>query len=200
MSSQIYPTLPGMEMDMTRRPVWKTSIKESVSGLEVRASYMAYPAWEYTLQYDFLRSAVAFSELQTLVGFFNQMRGAFDDFLWSVPEDNAVTNYQFGLGDGATVSFQLTKAFGGFVEPVYNVNGTPVIKKSGVTQSTPADYTISSTGLVSFTSPPAVSAPLTWTGSFYQRMRFAKDQADFERFMHQLWALKRVELRGVKGA
>jgi len=200
MSNQIYPTLPGIKMDMTRRPVWKTQIKESVSGMEVRASSMAYPIWEFVLQYDFLRSATALVELQTLVGFFNQMRGAFDDFLWAVPEDSSVTNYQFGVGNGATVNFQLTKAFGGFVEPVYNLNGAPTIKINDVTKSTPADYTISSTGLVSFTSAPAAAATLKWSGGFYQRVRFMKDQADFERFMYQLWQLKKIELRGVKGS
>lgn len=200
MSNQIYPTLPGIKMEMTRKPVWKTVIKESISGLEVRAASMAYPIWEFTLQYDFLRSSAAMEELQTLVAFYNKMKGAYDDFLWSVPEDNSVTDYLFGTGDGATTSFQLTKSFGGFVEPVYNLNGTPTIKKNGVVQTSPTNYTINSTGLVTFTSPPANGAALTWTGSYYQRVRFLRDFLEFERFMYQLWQLKKVELRGVKGA
>lgn len=201
MSSQIYPTLPGIKMDVTFRPVWKTLIKEAVSGRECRTGYMAYPNWEYVISYDFLRSASALAELQTLVGFFNQMRGDYDTFLFAVPEDSSATQTTFGLGDGTTKDFQLVKTFGGFTEPVYNIKASPapVIRVDGVTKATPADYSINGTGMVSFVNAPAQSAVLDWTGQYYIRVRFKKGSAEFERFMYQLWQLKKVELRGVKG-
>jgi hypothetical protein len=54
------------------------------------------------------------------------------------------------------------------------------IKKAGVVQTNPANYSISATGLVTFTSRPGAAA-LTWTGTYYWRVRFDQDTvADFQ--------------------
>jgi len=185
-------------MKVTRAPLWKTGIKESVSGREVRNSYMAYPLWDFTLSYEFLRAASSFGELQSIVGFFNSRRGAWDDFLFLVPDDSVATLYQFGTGNGSQSNFQLLKSFGGFIEPVYDVKGTPQLYKNDVLLVVTADYTISATGMVSFTTPPTAGHTLKWSGEYYQRVRFKKDSIDFDRFLYQLWEAKKVELRSVK--
>lgn len=198
MSNAIYPDLPGMTIDVSRTPRWKTSIKQSVSGREVRAAHQTYPTWDFTLSYEFLRSSGAHQELQAIVGFFNARRGSYDDFLFSVPEDNAVADFQFGVGDGSTTQYQLIKSLGGFVEPTYDVKGTPTIKVNDAPISPVTEFNVSSTGIVVFTSAPPVGASLKWTGEYYQRVRFGNDSVDFERFLYQLWKLKKVELRSVK--
>jgi len=48
---------------------------------------------------------------------------------------------------------------------------------------------------VQFSTPPANGALLTWSGSYYMRVRFADDKMDFERFLHQLWSAGKIELR-----
>lgn len=45
---------------------------------------------------------------------------------------------------------------------------------------------------------PANGAALTWSGSFYWRVRFDLDQADFNNFLSQLWELKKIVLVSVK--
>ncbi|MEW6563309.1 MAG: DUF2460 domain-containing protein [Pseudomonadota bacterium] len=72
-------------------------------------------------------------------------------------------------------------------EPVLYANGWAV---------NPSIYTISSTGLVTFTTPPANAAVLTWTGSYYYRCRFLQDGMEFSAFMSKLWEAKRVEFVG----
>jgi len=64
----------------------------------------------------------------------------------------------------------------------------------------PADYTVSASGVVTFTSPPAAGEPLLWNGEYYYRCRFADDQLDFNKFMQQLWTLKTCSLIGSLGA
>ena len=199
MSNAVFPTLPGLGWSVGKKPMCKTAVQRTVSGKEFRASFMSYPLWEFSLNYEVLRAAAAYAELQSLVGFFNARQGAFDSFLYTDPNDNSVTDYQFGTGDGATVAFQLTRAFGGFIAPVMNVNALTAIKKGGGAQSSPADYSINSAGLVTFTSAPAGAAPLTWTGSFYFRVRFLQDAAEFEEFMRNLWQLKKLEFVGATG-
>lgn len=82
------------------------------------------------------------------------------------------------------------------VETGVTVPGMP-ITTTGVTASR-TDYAISSTGLVTFAVPPADDALLTWTGTFYRRVRFASDEHEMERFLSQVWEQKTLELITVK--
>lgn len=199
MSNVVYPVLPGLAFSVTMTPVWQTARARSLSGKELRLAFMSYPLWQFVLTYEFLR-ANSTNEWQTLIDFYNSRQGGFDTFLFTNPDDNSVTNQLFGTGDGVTVSFQLTRPIlsAGFGEPVQNVNGVPVIKVSGVTKTAGVDYNIGSTGIVAFTAAPAGAAPITWTGSFYYRCAFMDDSVDFEKFMNQLWTVKKVRFVSVK--
>ena len=196
MSNAVFPTLPGLAWNVVMEPEFHTEVFTSANLTEQRVSLTPYPVYNFTLMYEFLRSD-SHQELQTLMGFFNQRQGAFDNFLYTNPVDNAVSGQVFGTGDGTTTAFQLERSFGGYVEPVMNVNGTPQIYIGGVLQT--SGYTISSTGLVTFTAAPASGQSITWTGSFYYRCRFTNDKADFNNFMYQLFELKKCEMRGSTG-
>jgi uncharacterized protein (TIGR02217 family) len=200
MSNQVFPTLPGLSWSIVKAPEWSTRIQKSVSGKELRAALMAYPIYKITLPYEFLRASTAYAELQTLMGFFNARQGSFDSFLFTDTTDSSVTNESFGTGNGVTTAFQLIRAYGGFTEPVMNLNGLPVIKKAGTTMVSGSDYTIDAFGMVTFATPPASAAALTWTGTYYYRCRFDNDSSDFENFMYQLWTLKKLTLRGCLGS
>lgn len=192
MSNAVFPDLPGIEIRATKAPEWSTAIQRTVSGKELRAANWSYPKWHFTVGYEVLRAA-AEAELQTMVGFFNQRQGSFDSFLFADPDDSAVADQLFGYGDGVTTQYQLVRSLGGFVEPVRAISGTPTIKVNGVASG--AGFGVNAaTGLLTFTAPPADGAVLTWTGGFYFRVRFARDSADFERFLHDLWQLKKLEM------
>ncbi|MFZ5658773.1 MAG: DUF2460 domain-containing protein [Pseudomonadota bacterium] len=195
MSDAVFPTLPGLRWDVSKTPEWSTKVQRAVSGLELRAAFFTYPIWHFKLDYELLRAG-AEAELQTLMGFFNLRQGSFDSFLYLDPDDHNVSDGHFGTGNGTQTVFQLTRVLGGFVEPVKAPKGTPQIFKDGVLQA--SGYILSPAGQVTFSSPPAAGTVLSWTGEFYFRVRFAKDQAEFKQFMHQLWNLKQVELVSLK--
>lgn len=195
MSQAVFPAMPGLKWGVRRSPFWSTSRKTAVSGREYRAANMIYPRYRYRLTYEFLRDLRAgVDELRTLVGFFNSRRGSFDSFLFADLDDATASGENFGLGNGSTTQFQLVRTFGGFVEPVYDLNGAPQIYKEGVLQTVTTHYTIGSTGVVTFVTAPANGQALTWTGSYYWRCCFERDSADFEKFLKDLWDLKQCDL------
>ena len=77
--------------------------------------------------------------------------------------------------------------------------GLTAIKLDGQLLSAPSDYTVSETGLVSFTVPPASKSIMTWSGAFYYRCRFAEDTADFARTLPNLWELRELAFIGAPG-
>lgn len=199
MSNLVFPTLDGLKPIRNRTAVWKTGIKESASGKELRAAWMTSPRWRHTLAYEVLRETAGYTDLQQLVGLFNQCRGSWDNFLFNDPEDNAVTDQQFGTGDGTTTQFQLVRSYGGFVEPIAALNGAAVIKKNGSVQGQPSACSISADAMVSFVAAPANGEALTWSGAYYWRCRFLRDELEFDRFLEDLFEARRVEFITCKG-
>jgi len=198
MGNAIFPTLPGLSIDVTRTPMWATTRKTSISQREFRCANMSFPRYKVKLSFEVLRQTSGYTEFSQLVGFFNARQGGFDSFLWTDPEDNAVTAQIIGIGTGSTTAFQLKRNFGGFAEPVYDVNSAPLIYVNGVLQTLTTHYTISASALVTFVSAPGAALPVTWTGSYYRRMCFLQDKADFSQIVKNLWALKSLELVSVK--
>lgn len=188
----------GLEWNTTRVPVWDSQVRRSVSGREYRTPLFSYPLYRYKMSYSVLRQGAANVELASLCGFFNQRLGDFDSFLFADPDDNTVTAQAIGLGDGSNRLYQLVRTFGSFVEPVYDVNGTPGLYVNGVLKTLTVDYTLSATGLVTFTAAPGAGLVVAWTGSYWRRVRFVQKQLDFTKFMANLWELKSLELISVK--
>ena len=190
MSNAVFPALPGITWDTVKTPIYNTVIKKTVSGRETRVAYMATPMYSFKLNYEFLRDkmtvqvpASPFDELKQLMGFFISRQGSFDSFLYEDPTDNLATSQQFGTGTGSQTQFQLARDFGGgtsFLEPVMNINGTPTITGGSVSS-------ISSSGLVTFSSAPGSGTPLIWTGNYYFRCRFDTDTTDFQQLMQDCW-------------
>jgi uncharacterized protein (TIGR02217 family) len=206
MSSLIYPaSLPGLTYNSVRTPTFKNGAQEAMSGKESRIAYMQYPRMKWTLTYELLRDYVTPSDLKAYFGLFMAMGGGFDTFLYNDPQFNGVTAQQFAVGDGTVGPFQVTATYQnssgpGAPELIQNFNGSPLIYANGVLQTLTTNYTLSGTGGVTFTSGhvPSIGAPLTWTGNFYYRARFLKDELDFNQFLANFWELQTVELKQVK--
>lgn len=199
MSNLIYPTLPGITLEVKRTPMHKTLLRESASGLESRATYQAYPKYLISLKYEVLRAGLL-AEKQKLEGFFNARQGSFDDFLFLDTKDNACKDQQFGIGDGSTKTFRLSRALvaGGLQEPISALLNAPVIKHNGAVQGT-GSYTVDQfAGKITYTTAPAIGVALTWGGQYYWRVRFLRDDIEFQQFLWDLWKLDKVELQTVK--
>ena len=202
MSNAIYPVLPGLTYNNTWTPVFSTKIHAALSGKEQRAAFWSYPRRKYTLTYEVLRTSAAYLELQILAGFFLARQGSFDSWLYSDPNDNSVTGQSIGTCDGTTTAFQLVRAYGAggfsYIEPMQNINGTPIIRVAGVVKTAGVDYTINATGIVTFTSAPAASAAITADFSFYFRCRFLNDEQEFAQFNYNMWEARQVQFETLK--
>ncbi len=196
MSNAVFPTLTGMTYDTVKTPIYNTVTKKAVSGREVRIAYMATPMYKWKLNFEYLRDQMGvqvpvspFNDMKSLMGFYLDRQGCYDSFLFNDVTDNIVTAQQFGTGTGSKTSFQLSRDMGGgttTLEPVMNFNGTPSVYVNG-TLTTPGS--ISSSGVVTFSSAPASGAILTWTGNYYFRCRFDTDNVDFTQFLQNFWSL-----------
>ena len=203
----IFPALPGLGWSVTKAPRFATRIQKAVSGRELRVLDQPYPIWVWTLAYSMLRDkhdtrgagglGAGFDELRTLAGFFLQQQGALQPFLFDDPTDDTVTGQSIGTGNSSTTVFQLVRSFGGFSEPTVAPNTVSAIYFNGVLQSS-SGYTVDpATGLVTFTTAPPTGQAITADFTYYFRVRFADDTAEFENFMYQLWQLKQVKLQSV---
>ena len=191
----IYPDLIGLSFGSIKTPEFKTVIKQSLSGKEARTPLRTYPIWTFQLNYEFLRTDSTINELKSLVGFYNQCKGAYDTFLYKDQYDNNETNQTFGVGNGSSKNFQLIRDMGGFVDIIQAPNTSSLeIKINGVVTTA---YTVSN-GIIIFNSAPASGAVLTWSGDFYFPCRFADDSVEFTQFMYNLWEAKKVNLVSVK--
>jgi uncharacterized protein (TIGR02217 family) len=199
LSSQLYPTLPGLQFNTIRSYQWNTQYKEALSGKQSTISYRQYPLVHFELDYEILRDLISPSEFKAIVGLHNQMRGRWDTFLFTDPDFNTITSGnasqygKFGTGDGSTLVFQLTASYQnsggpGQAELIQNLNGTPVFYDNGSTISA-ANYSIGATGIVTFGAghAPASGHSLTWSGSFYYRCRFDEDAIDWKKYLTGRW-------------
>jgi hypothetical protein len=217
MSSLIFPTLPGLSgLEVTRNYVWKTAVQEAISGKMTAVSLRIYPLVHYELVVNLLRHNQTPSELLTIQGLYNSLKGRGDTFLYSDPEFNTITGSTqaaqygvFGVGDGSTLIFQLLATFQnsggpGGAELVQNGNpanfSTAVLYDNG-TPISAANYSIGATGIVTFGAghAPAAGHTLSWSGSWYYRCRFDDDQISWQKFMTVgLWQIKNLSFTSVK--
>lgn len=181
MSYYIMPTLPmSMSVGLKKSPVFNTVHQKSVAGINSAISLQPYPTWSFEFGLPKVQGheQVATSAVAMFFGAFMATAGGANLFLFTDPQDNTVTNAQFGTGDGVNNTFQLSRNIGGSVDIIQNLNGTPTIKVNG-SLTTPSS--ISATGVVVFSTAPASGAILSWAGSFYYLCRFDSDTVDSTR-------------------
>lgn len=196
MGDAIFPTFIGLKWGSTKSPNWNTMVKKSANGRTFRASFYAYPIWQFKLSFEVLRANVAYQEVQNLIGFFNQRKGKFDTFLYEDPDEHSVTLQTIGTTISGQVEYRLVKNLGGFVEPIGAVNGVPTILLND-TPISASLYDIDENGYLIFHVAQTAGQSIKWTGSYYYRVAFTKDEMDFEQFMKDLWECKRVEFDSV---
>lgn len=206
----------GLKIDITRTVINNTIIQEATSGKELRANLWSYPRYRFELNFEFLRSAsntnnATLKEYEAIIGFLQAKAGNYDTFLFDCPDDNTATDMRFGTGNGSTTQFQLQRSLlpstfwsnppilwpyvGDGFEPVFYTNGTPTIKVNG---STVTPTSISSTGLVTLSSAPANNVPITWSGSYYWKVRVEESEYEFTRIFNGIWELSEISLITVK--
>lgn len=101
MSNDIYPAqVKGLTYTVLKTPEFGTIVQKAPNGYELRVSQMVNPLWHFALTYDYLydtypsanntKAYYPYTDLSTLLGFFMQHQGQWDDFLFNDPTDNSV--------------------------------------------------------------------------------------------------------------
>lgn len=219
MTLPIFPELDGIAVGTTKHPEFKTGVFEALSGLESRVKFRRYPKYTFGLNLEFLIENREEQQLTELMGFMLGRAGMYAPFLFKDATDYRVTDQVFGVGDGVSTEYQLIRTYGGFDEPVQNINEiyTPyrgLLIDNTQPENTPGpylysyidgelvvgvkntDYTLSDTGLVTFFGPVADGQTLYWQGDYYYRVRFVEDGYDFAQLMTSLYECQDIQLIG----
>lgn len=199
MSNQVFPTLSGFDIKVAREQLYATAVQVAASGKELRASWWSTPRYRWQLTLNFARQAgfsinTASDEAAALTTFFQTHRGRWDSFLFTDPFESSVTAKNIGTGNGSNKVFPLLDGAG---LAVTAINGAPSIYVNGVLKTVTTDYTITA-GVVTFVTAPPSSQVVTWTGSYYRRVRFDMDSLNFERLADKAWDGKEISLISVK--
>ena len=207
MSDLLFPTLRGLTYPIVKTPHWKTLQNQTISGVKKFVQLYTYPYYSFTLSFNYLSDTNSQADdIHKLAGFYNRVGGASVDFLFADPlfEDNTVTLQAFGETNGSSTIFQLAHTYGGFTEPVFGILEHPELymknkSTSAITNLTEnADYTIDSTGLVTFNRAPINGYILLWTGKWYYRCHFAEDETELEQIFYGGWSLDELTLESIK--
>src|SRR3954469_943824 len=105
--------MPTAAYVVARDQVEDVQSYESAGRKEFRETWSLAARTRYKIKIDRLRSDASFLEFQRLTNFYARHRGPLDSFLFSDPEDNAVTDHGFAIGNGVATSFQLQRTVGG---------------------------------------------------------------------------------------
>jgi uncharacterized protein (TIGR02217 family) len=197
MSYPVMPSLPlSMAKGLKKAPVFNTVVQKVAAGRgNSSTSLTPFACWSFEFDLDRITGseAAAASVLAQFMGTFMACSGSAQLFLFTDPQDNAVVYANSGMlnvtpgaaapmgttGDGSSTQFQLGRSVGGAAwDVIQSLNGSITVKVNG---SPVSPASVSSTGLVTFTSAPANGATLTWQGSFYYLCRFSEDTVDAAR-------------------
>lgn len=159
-------------------PNFSTDIKALASGREKRNGDWLTARHKYSAPFQNITNEayLAIKEVFLIT------RGRLHTFLFRDWADFQASNEQFAVADGTTVVYQLKK-----VSQIGAGSYTRIITKPdtdfGVTIRVDGVVTgaavSSSDGTVTFASPPAADAVLTWTGQFFVPVRFDNDGLPF---------------------
>lgn len=178
----------GIERGSGFGPSFRNVIQEAISGNEQRYAQWSKCRGVGDLSYGLQASDDPLGDFAAILALWRAHFGSLYPFRFRDWSDYVATDEPFGTGDGATTAFQLTKTYDPslillgtagslfYVRDVVLLASTPTIKVDGVTKTVTTDYTISDTGLVTFTSAPTADKVLTWSGEFDVPVRFDIDQ------------------------
>jgi hypothetical protein len=174
-----------------KTPHFNTVVQTPAAGRGISTiSLMPYPTWDFQVALNYVvgSESVPTSVMALFTGLYILTNGGANFWLMNDINDNNVAYGNSALlnvtpgaavpmgltGDGTSTQFQLARQIGGSSggwDIIQNLNGSATVKVNGTVTS----VSVSSTGVVTFTSAPASGATLQWTGNFYFLCRFSDD-------------------------
>lgn len=185
-------------------PTFSTDKVVAVNMQERRLQNLSIARHTYTWN---LTNADAFGDsslMAELRAFWYDRRGDFKAFLMKDWTDFQLVGEAIGIGDGATAAFQITKTYSAGINPYvrtiqYLKSGTLIVYVDGVAKTLTTDYTVNSTGLITFTGGhfPTAGQVVSVDGEFYVPVRFDGDAFDAS-LPEQTTNVMNVDLKAVE--
>lgn len=187
----------AMSSGLRKTPNFNTIKQMGPAGINAGISLKPYPTWDFQFSMDNIEGneQAAQTALAQFFGIFMATAGGAGQFLFVDGQDHQVTNAPFGVADGTSISFQLSRPIFGQPDIIQNVIGTPTIFLNG-TVSVPAS--ISPSGIVTITEVPNAGVELTWSGQFAYLCRFSEDTIDAVRTFTINSGLDQWQVSGIK--
>lgn len=193
-------------------PSFRNVIQEAISGNEQRFAQWTKCRGVGDLSYGLLRSDDPVGDFAVILALWRAHFGSLHPFRFKDWSDYQATDELFNLGDGSEVDFQLVKTY----DPSQLLLNTPgtlfyvrsitlpvlstvVITVADVVQTVTTDYTISESGVVTFTSPPGVNEELVWSGEFDVPVRFDTDHLPVVMNESDLTNIRAIPIKEVIG-
>tara|TARA_R110002124_G_scaffold112828_1_gene267054 strand:+ start:82 stop:708 length:627 start_codon:yes stop_codon:yes gene_type:complete len=188
-------------------PERRTQIVELASGDEERNASWANSRRRYDAAYGIRRA----DDLATVVAFFEARGGRLYGFRWKDWGDYkscqpsgtpSVTDQAIGIGDGATTTFQLMKAYTSGAQTwtrtiAKPVAGTVMLALNGIAQA--SGWSVdATTGEVVFTTAPTSGISVTTGFEFDVPVRFDTDQLDVTHDLERLGSITSIPLIEVR--
>jgi uncharacterized protein (TIGR02217 family) len=175
-------------------PSFNTTVVESDSGIDFRASRWDTPRQKYDISFE----TREYNDLATVIAFFNARQGAVYGFRFKDPMDytsnsdgrsaHTKDDQNIGTGDASETQFQLRKQYtSGAVtrnRDVHKpVSGTVLIALDGVNQ--PSGWSVNTTtGIVTFDTAPGAGVEVTAGFEFDVPVRFEEGTDEWLRMSH----------------
>ena len=189
---------PDISYGASGGPGYSTTVVTTVSGHERRNANWASSRGRWNVAHGLKKR----THVAELISFFRARRGRAYGFRFKDWTDHQALAQSLGVGDGATKTFQLAKHYpsGGVIETrviTKPVAGTVKVYRDGV--EAVSGWTVdTTTGVISFTTAPAVVVQVTADFSFDVPVRFDSDQMEvtIETFQLGTWGqIPVVEIR-----
>jgi len=192
-------------------PTFKNVIQESIAGNEQRFAQWTKCRGVGDLSYGLLTSTDPVGDFKAILSIWLAHSGSLVPFRFRDWSDYTAVDEPFGSGDGTETLFQICKVYDpsyillgvpGVLTYVRNItllDGAPVIKVNGVVQTVTTHYTISSSGMVAFVTPPTDGHSLNWTGQFDLPVRFDTSQLPVVMNEADLTAIRSIPIKEVIG-
>jgi len=212
----IYPDqtlLPGLAFNVKWSPrFWNMATQTSVSGLDTDLALADSPTHDFELNYEFLRDNWSMnrgsSEFKRMMGFFLRLGGVSGRFLFRHPDDNYVTNQLIvDSTDGVTNVFNLPRSFGvgedvGTEDVGYFDSSQPYKFYMDGAEMNQSDYAVLTTipGMqqLRINTTPAAGHKITGDFGYFYYCKFPDDSYTFEKFMHRLWLLGKINIHSCR--
>lgn len=186
--AHLYAFIPACESyGWAGGPEFKTEIDGLRSGRNRRNGQWDLPKYKFSLPFR----NIGQSEYATILNQFLVCKGQLHTFLYRNRLDDVAIDEPFGIGDGTTKEFQLSKVSlvdgVSFERPVFAlfVPGAGGAAEEANVSVSAAGAPVSAVsidhdrGRVVFDTAPALGAALTWSGRFAHWVRFAQDWLPF---------------------